>query len=199
VTLPAPPAKVLVLYDSRTGPGEQTAKLIAEGASEIQGVEVRTPKTAADGPDTATTDDVLRADGVAVDSPTNMAVLSWRMKKFWDAEMAPHWMNLAGKFGSAFNSADGWGGGTELACQSILTVPTNTGFVFFGVTDYVSGSRDGTLDHGAVSAKAPKEEQARASCRVPGRRLAEWTATCVRGIRTEHPGLKLAQRRPPHG
>jgi NAD(P)H dehydrogenase (quinone) len=188
-----------VLCDSRTGNVEAMAKFVAEGASEIQGVEVRIRKITADGPNRAATDDVLRAAETAVDSPTNMGVLSWIMKKFCGEEMGPRWITVDGKFGGAFNSAGGWGGGMELACQSILTVPTNTGFLVFGVTDYVSGSRDGTLDHGAVSAKAPKEEQARASCRVPGRRLAEWTATCVRGIRTEHPGLKLAQRRPPHG
>ena len=40
-----------------------------------------------------------------------MGVISWRMKKFWDAEMAPHWMKIDGKIGCAFSSAGGWGGG----------------------------------------------------------------------------------------
>lgn len=42
------------------------------------------------GPEGATPDDVLLPDGVAVGSPTNMGVLSRRMKKFWDEEMGPH-------------------------------------------------------------------------------------------------------------
>jgi NAD(P)H dehydrogenase (quinone) len=195
--MPAAHVKLLVLYDSQTGNVEQMAELVAEGTREIQGVEVRLRKVAADGPDKATPEDVLWADGIAVGSPTNMGVISWKMKKFWDEEMAPHWMKIDGKIGCAFSSAGGWGGGMELACQSIQTVLMNFGFLVFGVTDYVS--RDMTLHYGAVSAKAPTAEQCQAACRLLGRRLAEWTATYVHGIKTEHPGLKLAQRRPPHG
>jgi len=106
-------------------------------------------------------------------------------------------MKIDGKIGCAFSSAGGWGGGMELACQSVLTVLMNFGFLVFGVTDYVS--RDMTLHYGAVSAKAPGDEQCQAACRCLGRRLAEWTATYVHGIASEHPSLKLAQRRSPHG
>ncbi len=186
-----------MLYDSQTGNVEQMATFVAEGAREIQGVDVRLRRVGGDGELGATSADVLWADGIAVGSPTNMGMLSWKMKRFWDEELGPHWMKLDGKIGCAFSSAGGWGGGMELACQSILTVLMNFGFLVFGVTDYVS--RDMTLHYGAVSAKAPEDEQARAACRVLGRRLAEWTATCVHGITTEHPGLKLAQRRPAHG
>lgn len=192
----ASPAKILVLFDSLTGNVEQMAQLVAEGAREIQGVEVRLMKITGEGELKATPADVLWADGLAVGSPTNMGVISWRMKKFWDDEMGPHWMKLDGKIGCAFSSAGGWGGGMELACQSILTVLMNFGFLVFGVTDYVS--RDMTLHYGAVAAKAPTDEQCQAACRLLGRRLSEWTATYVHGIKSEHPGLKLAQRRPPH-
>lgn len=189
--------KILVLYDSQTGNVERMAGLVADGAGEVSGVDVRLRKVGGDGELRATAADVVWADGVAVGSPTNMGVLSWRMKRFWDEEMGPHWMQIDGKMGCAFSSAGGWGGGMELACQSILTVLVNFGFLVFGVTDYVS--RDMTLHYGAVSAKAPDDEQARAGCRRLGRRLAEWTATYVHGIGTEHPGLKVAQRRPAHG
>jgi NAD(P)H dehydrogenase (quinone) len=193
----ASPVKILVLYDSLTGNVEQMAKLVAEGAWEISGVEVRLRKIAAEGPDRAAPEDVLWADGMAVGSPTNMGVISWKMKQFWDDEMGPHWMKIDGKIGCAFSSAGGWGGGMELACQSVLTVLMNFGFLVFGVTDYVS--RDMTLHYGAVSAKAPTDEHARAACRCLGKRLAEWTAAYVHGVKTEHPGRKLAQRKPPHG
>jgi NAD(P)H dehydrogenase (quinone) len=119
------------------------------------------------------------------------------MKKFWDEEMGPHWMKIDGKIACAFSSAGGWGGGMELACQSILTVLINFGFLVFGVTDYVS--RDMTLHYGAVSAKAPSDDPAKAACRCLGKRLAEWTATYVHARQEEHPSGKLAQRRPPHG
>lgn len=189
--------KILVLYDSQTGNVEQMAGLVAEGAREIQGVEVRVRKIDGDGDSKASPGDVLWADGLAVGSPTNMGVPSWKMKRFWDEEMAPHWMKIDGKIGCAFSSAGGWGGGMELACQSLLTVLVNFGFLVFGVTDYVS--RDLTLHYGAVAAKAPTGEAEQAACRLLGRRLAEWTATLVHGVAAEHPGGKLAQRRPAHG
>jgi len=196
--MPASAIGILVLYDSQTGNVEHMARLVAEGAREIPGVEVRLRKLVAeDAAERATAADVLWADGIAVGSPTNMGVLSWKMKKFWDEEMGPHWMKIDGKIGCAFSSAGGWGGGMELACQSILTVLMNFGFLVFGVTDYVS--RDMTLHYGAVSAKAPNDDQSKAACRVLGRRLAEWTATHIYGIKSEHPGTKLAERRPPHG
>jgi len=84
----APTIKVLVLYDSQPGNVEQMATFVAEGASEIQGVEVRIRKIDGEGELKATPEDVLWADGVAVGSPTNMGVLSWKIKRFWDAEQA---------------------------------------------------------------------------------------------------------------
>ena len=65
--------------------------------------------------------DVYWCDGIAVGSPTNMGLLSWKMKRFWDETMGPHWMKVDGKIGCAFSSSGGWGGGMELACQAILT------------------------------------------------------------------------------
>ena len=39
------------------------------------------------------------------------------------------------------SASGGWGGGTELACQSLLTVLLNFGFLVFGVTDYATKLR----------------------------------------------------------
>ena len=123
--------KVLVLYDSASGNTAKMAGLVAEGAAGIPGIEVRLRKV-----EEATADDVLWCDGLALGSPTNMGLLSWKMKRFWDETMAPHWMKVDGKIACAFSSSGGWGGGTELACQSLLTVLMNFGFLVFGVTDY---------------------------------------------------------------
>jgi len=98
--------KVLVLFDSASGNTEKMAKLVAEGAGQIPGIEVRLRKVAE-----ATSDDVLWCDGIALGSPTNMGLLSWKMKRFWDETMAPQWMKVDGKIGCAFSSSGGWGGG----------------------------------------------------------------------------------------
>ena len=98
--------RILVLYDSKTGNVAKMANLVAEGAASIPETEVRLRSLAE-----AKAEDVLWCDGIAVGSPTNMGVLSWKMKRFWDDTMNEHWMNIDGKIGCAFSSAGGWGGG----------------------------------------------------------------------------------------
>lgn len=182
--------KILVLYDSRSGNTAKMAALVAEGAATIPDTEVRLRSV-----DEARAADVIWCDGLAVGSPTNMGILSWKMKRFWDEEMREHWMNIDGKIACAFSTAGGWGGGMELACQSILTVLMNFGFLVFGVTDYAS--RQMTLHYGAVTAKEPRSDDAHAACRLLGQRLAEWTAFYVHGRKDQHPGGKMAQRMAP--
>jgi NAD(P)H dehydrogenase (quinone) len=125
-----------------------------------------------------------------------MGLLSWKMKRFWDETMAGDWMKVDGRIACAFSSAGGWGGGMELACQSLLTVLMNFGFLVFGVTDY-SGKKM-TLHYGAVAAKEPREVETQESCRILGRRLAEWTAVFVHGRADQHPVKKKANRLGPH-
>jgi NAD(P)H dehydrogenase (quinone) len=182
--------RILVLYDSKTGNVAKMAELVADGARSIADTEVRVRSV-----DDATAEDVVWCDGLAVGSPTNMGILSWKMKRFWDETMADKWMEVDGKIACAFSSAGGWGGGMELACQSILTVLMNFGFLVFGVTDYAAKKM--TLHYGAVVAKEPREPDTQEACRILGRRLAEWTAVYIHGRKEEHPINKKAQRMPP--
>jgi NAD(P)H dehydrogenase (quinone) len=172
--------KVLVLFDSAGGNTARMADLVAEGATEIPGTEVRVRKV-----DAATPDDVHWCDGLAAGSPTNMGVLSWKMKRFWDEAMGPHWGHVDGKVACAFSSAGGWGGGMEIACQSLLTVLMNFGFLVFGVTDYAG--KVTTCHYGAVAAKEPRDAEVQAACRLLGRRLAEWVAVYADGRKDQHP------------
>ena len=66
--------KVLILYDSASGNTAKMAELVAAGAVGIQGIEVRMRRI-----EEASADDVLWCDGLAVGSPTNMGLLSWKM------------------------------------------------------------------------------------------------------------------------
>ena len=164
--------------------------MVAEGAQTIPQTEVRLRSV-----DEAAAADVLWCDGLAVGSPTNMGLLSWKMKRFWDDTMREHWMAVDGKIGCAFSSSGGWGGGTELACQSILTVLINFGLLVFGVTDYVGKLT--TLHYGAITAREPRSEETQAACRMLGQRLAEWTAALVHGRKEQHPLNKPEPRMPP--
>ncbi len=181
---------ILILFDSASGNTAKMAALVAEGARSIADTEVRVRSV-----DEVAAEDVLWCDGLAVGSPTNMGLLSWKMKRFWDETMGPHWMKVDGKIACAFSSAGGWGGGMELACQSLLTVLVNFGFLVFGVTDY--SGKIMTLHYGAVAAREPRDADTQAACRLLGQRLAEWTACLVHGRKNEHPGSKLDQRRAP--
>ncbi len=182
--------KVLVLYDTLSGNTGTMARLVGEGAGTITGIEVRIRSVAEASPE-----DVVWCDGLAVGSPTNMGLLSWRMKRFWDEKMERQWFKLDGKIACAFSSAGGWGGGNELACQAILTMLMNFGFLVFGVTDYAARSM--TAHYGAVAAKEPREEAEQAACRLLGQRLAEWVAFYCDGRAEQHPLRK--ERRGPGG
>lgn len=183
-------SNVLVLYDSASGNTEKMAMLVAEGARSIEGVEVRVRKV-----DEATAEDVVWCDGLAVGSPTNMGVLSWKMKRFWDEQMIQQWMKVDGKIACAFSSAGGIGGGQELACQSILTVLMNFGFLVFGVTDYAQGMT--TAHYGAIAVREPRESDTQAACRKLGQRLSEWVSAYIGGRADQHPLRKGDKRLAP--
>ncbi len=182
--------KILVLFDSKSGNVAQMAEFVAEGARQVPETEVRLRHV-----DEAAAEDVLWCDGLAVGSPTNMGILSWKMKRFWDEVMLDHWIEVDGKIACAFSSAGGWGGGMEMACQSLLTVLMNFGFLVFGVTEY--SGRNMTSHYGAVGAKAPREPEVQEACRILGRRLAEWCACFVHGRKEQHPLRKDIKRLTP--
>jgi NAD(P)H dehydrogenase (quinone) len=182
--------KILVLYDSKSGNTARMAELVAEGARRIPMTEVRCQTV-----DAATAEDIVWCDGIACGSPTNMGLLSWKMKRFWDEVMASHWMKVDGKIGCAFSSSGGGGGGAEMACQAILTVLINFGFLVFGVTDYVGKLT--TLHYGAISVREPRAVDDLEACRKLGQRLAEWVAAFVDGRKDQHPLVKPDVRMPP--
>lgn len=181
--------KILVLYDSASGSTAKMARLVADGALLVPETEIRLRSL-----EEAKPDDVVWCDGLALGSPTNMGLLSWKMKRFWDVTMGEQWMKVDGKIACAFSSAGGWGGGMELACQSLLTLLMNFGFLVFGVTDYAAKLM--TAHYGAVAVREPRSEESQAACRLLGQRLAEWSAVFVHGRKDLHPTLQPT-RRPP--
>jgi NAD(P)H dehydrogenase (quinone) len=172
--------KVLVLYDSKTGHTARMAVRVAQGASSVPGIEVKVCSV-----DEASARDVFWCDGLAVGTPTNLGVMSWKMKRFWDSVSDEIWGKTDGKFACAFASQGGWGGGAELACATTLTMLMNFGFLVFGVTDYVA--HQFTLHYGAVIAGEPRRENEIAACERLGKRLAQWVAVYADGRREAHP------------
>ena len=65
----------------------------------------------------------------------------------------------------------GWGGGTELARQSLLTVLMNFGFLVFDVTEVRQQDHDRP-----VRRRRRRAGGDRGDLSSPGKRLAEWIA-----------------------
>lgn len=166
-------ANILILYYSEGGNTHKMAQFVYEGANEIDGNSIRFKSV-----EEATDEDLIWMDGIAVGSPTHHGLLASPIQKFWE-EKSNLWMKLDGKIGCAFSSQGGWGGGAELACQSILTLLMNFGMLVFGVTDYVDHQQ--TLHYGAIQAGEPRLEKEINSCKRLGRRLAEWCAIYIDG------------------
>jgi NAD(P)H dehydrogenase (quinone) len=160
---------ILILYDSSTGHTKKMAQYVHKGCEQYTGITAKVISIA-----TAKKDDILWCDGIAVGSPTNMGIVSWKMKKFWDEEAGQLWGKIDGKIGCAFSSSGGWGGGAEIACMSILTILLNYGFLVFGITDYVGPKL--TLHYGSVVAGEPRSKDEIASCVRLGEKLAKWVA-----------------------
>jgi NAD(P)H dehydrogenase (quinone) len=173
--------KVLVLVDSQGGNTQAMARLVAHGAESVAGTEVRLLTL-----DQAAGDDIVWCNGLALGSPTHLGLPSWRMKKFWDELVNPLWGKIDGRIGCAFSSSGGWGGGSELACQSLLGILINYGFLVFGVTDYVAPRF--TLHYGAVVAGEPRSEGEVASCLRLGERLATWVRILVDNEKSRQAG-----------
>ncbi|MAG94734.1 MAG: flavodoxin [Planctomycetaceae bacterium] len=178
--------KILVLYHSNSGNTESMARLVSEGAAEVEQTESRTLSV-----DAATVEDLKWCDGIAIGCPTNFGTISWPMKKWWDELPLETWGTQDGKIGCAFSSSGAWGGGSELTCMALLLVLINYGFLTFGVTDYTGVKF--SPHYGSIVAGEPRAEHEIASCRRLGRRLSEWVAAYREGRSDAHP---LAQDYP---
>lgn len=173
-------AKVLVLYHSNSGNTARMAELVAEGAQQLAGVDVRLKNI-----DEADATDLDWCNGIALGSPTNYGCVSWQMKRWWDEQPIENWGKRDGKIGCVFSSAGAWGGGQEWTCLALMSILINYGFLVFGLTDYTGVQF--TAHYGAVSAGAPSDERVQAACRRLGLRLAEWTASLIEGRPSAHP------------
>ena len=160
-------SNILVLYDSYTGNTKKMAEYVADGAKASGKNFVKLLSV-----DEATTKDINWCDGIAVGSPTNMGLLSWKMKKFWDDCGKELWGKIDGRIGCAFSAEGGWGGGAEITSMSILILLINYGFLVFGATDYVADKF--TLHYGATNPGMPDSQASIEACKRIGIKLDQW-------------------------
>jgi NAD(P)H dehydrogenase (quinone) len=138
---------VLILYHSKTGNTEEMAKTVEEGVKS-EGVQVVRKKVLR-----ATLQDLLKADGIILGSPTYYGTMAAEMKSFIDRSVKYHG-KLEGKAGAAFSSGGGLGGGVETTVLDLTKALLIHGMVVQGDP---WGSHYGTVSIGRPNAAARKE------------------------------------------
>jgi len=149
--------KVLVLYDSWSGNTEKMALAVVDGVKQVEGVEAVSKKV-----DDASVDDLERADGIIIGSPTFYGLMSGKVKILIDKSVKIHG-KLAGKVGGAFTSSGGAASGAETTLLSILEAMLIHGMVVQGRHDH---------EHYGAAALGAPDKKAVESCRELGRRVA---------------------------
>ncbi|MCK5533583.1 NAD(P)H-dependent oxidoreductase [bacterium] len=149
--------KILIIYFSQSGNTQKMAKLIEEGVTG-EGVEVELKEVKK-----AKIEDLLKADGIIVGSPTYYGTMAAEIKDFFDKSVKLHG-KLEGKVGAAFSSSHNVGGGNETTIMDILKV-----FLIHGMI--IEGNPKG--DHYGTVAIAAPDERSCNQCKQQGQRAAK--------------------------
>ena len=150
-------AKVLVVYDSKTGNTQKMAEAIAEGARTTgQGITLKNVKE-------AILKDLEEANGIILGSPTHFGTMSDDLKKFIDESVKIRG-RLEGKVGAAFTSSGSTGGGNETTLISMIQAMLIHGMVVCGDPIETGGH------YGVVAIDKPDEEALQA-CKKLGERV----------------------------
>lgn len=150
--------RILIVYDSKTGNTEKMALAVAEGTKETEGVDVLVKKAGK-----TTNEDLLKADGIIVGSPTYYGQMSGKIKAMFDESVKIHG-KLEGKIGAAFTSSGGIASGAETTIISILEAMLVHGMIIQG--------RASSGHYGAAAVGEPKEKESK-RCRELGKMVAD--------------------------
>lgn len=150
--------KILIIYFSKTGNTKKMAEIINEGVISEKGVDVEVKSV-----EDVNVDELLKADGIIVGSPTYYGTMNWEIKKLFDESVKFHG-GLDGKVGAAFTSSGNIAGGNETTIMDIIKAMLIHGMIIYG---------DPVKDHyGAVAVTSP-DDRARERCLRLGKRTAE--------------------------
>ncbi|UCE29430.1 MAG: NAD(P)H-dependent oxidoreductase [Candidatus Bathyarchaeota archaeon] len=150
--------RILVIYDSKTGNTKKMALTVAAGARETKDAEVLVKEA-----DKTTNENLLRADGIIVGSPTYYGQMSTKIKAMFDESVTIHG-KLEGKVGAAFTSSGGVATGAETTIISILEAMLVHGMIIQG--------RASSAHYGVAAVGEPKEREVK-RCRELGRMVAD--------------------------
>ncbi len=175
--------KILVLFYSFTGHTAKLAEFIAQGAREIEGVDVQVKQVPELIPDSvfeakpelkktresfahipvATMEDLTSADGVAFGSPVHFGSFASQIKQFID-QLSPVFVKgtMVGKPAAFFTSSGSNHGGEEAALLSLMIPTLNLGMIPIGVPYPVQGvgpNFDAGSPYGAIFVSGHKGDE----------------------------------------
>jgi NAD(P)H dehydrogenase (quinone) len=151
-------AKILVVYDSKTGNTEKMAFAVAEGVKQTKGVKVIVKRV-----EQTSVEDFLGVDGIIMGSPTYYGQMSAKLKALIDESVKIHG-KLEGKVGAAFTSSGGTATGAETTLMSILQAMLVHGMIVQGRAD--------DKHYGAATVGSPREKELE-SCKMLGKKVAK--------------------------
>jgi NAD(P)H dehydrogenase (quinone) len=150
-------ARILIVYDSKTGNTEKMALAVAEGAKQVKKIEVTVKKV-----DKTSLEDLCNSDGIIIGSPTYYGQMSGKLKTFIDQSVKIHG-KLEGKVGAAFTSSGGTASGAETTLISILQAMLIHGMIIQGRAEH---------KHYGAAATDPPSDKDIESCKELGKRIA---------------------------
>ncbi|MCM8820856.1 MAG: flavodoxin family protein, partial [Candidatus Omnitrophica bacterium] len=148
--------KILIIYYSSTGNTKKMADFIKTGAQEER-VDVEVKEVGK-----VCLDDMLKADGIIIGSPTYYGTMAAPVKELLDRSVAIHG-KLDGKVGAAFSSSANIGGGNETTIIDILNALLIHGMLIQGDP---SGGHYGVVSIGTPDSRVERE------CKRMGKRVA---------------------------
>jgi NAD(P)H dehydrogenase (quinone) len=152
--------KVLVLYYSKGGNTRKLAEAAAEGAGQVEGVDVALRHTK-----DVTREEFAAADGLIVGSPVYFGTMAAQLKQVLDDFVGVR-RKMENKIGAAFATAGDASGGKETTMMSIIQALLIYGMIIVGDPMSATGHY-GTSCVGAPDAKSIENG------RKLGRRVAE--------------------------
>jgi NAD(P)H dehydrogenase (quinone) len=158
-------AKIIIVYDSKSGNTEKMAFAVAEGAKQVESVEVAVKKA-----DKTSLEDLLNADAIIMGSPTYYGQMSSKLKALIDESVRIHG-KLEGKVGAAFTSSGGTASGAETTLLSMVQAMLVHGMIVQG--------RASDKHYGAAAVGCPDDKELE-SCRALGKKVA----SLVKKLRT---------------
>ena len=149
-------AKVLIVYDSRSGNTKKMAHAIAKGAKK-KNADVNVKKV-----EETSIKDLLDHDAIIMGSPTYYGVMSGRLKELIDQSVEVHG-KLEGKVGAAFTSSGGTATGAETTLLSMIQAMLVHGMIVQGTS--------ANKHYGSAAVGSPNERDLE-DCKELGKRVA---------------------------